>query len=289
MADCLEIEGKFEMGLKKWLQLRRAQKTADGICYQIRNGGAILLGFTKDASFREIPSQIDGMPVTEIQNLQGAPLSGTVIVPSTVRKIDDYGLSEISNMTALILPEGLEEIGYSAFSDNPMLEEVQFPMFFANVESTWGSFLDGCERLKRVRLPENLPVLSTSFFAGCEQLEEIQLPDSITEIGTDAFCDCLSLRKIQFPKSLRKIEPDAFCDCAALEEVRLPEGLKSLDECAFEECTNLRVVTLPNSLEYIGPGCFGGCENLIRPVIPSGCQVHPHAFDSDDLELEELG
>lgn len=87
------------------------------------------------------------------------------------RLIADYAFKE-SSVESLVLPEGLEIIGNSAF--------------------VW------CYSLKNITLPESLKVIGKEAFADCSKLTEISVPAGVIEIGDNAFYNCSSLTDIYF-------------------------------------------------------------------------------------------
>ena len=77
---------------------------------------------------------------------------------------------ENSNITEIIIPEGIEYIAPYAFQK--------------------------CKSLVRVILPSTLKGIGRGAFRGCELLEEIFIPSKCEVIETSAFKSCTSLRKL---------------------------------------------------------------------------------------------
>lgn len=50
---------------------------------------------------------------------------------------------------------------------------------------------EGCNKLKKVVLPNSVKVIGYSAFSGCESLSEINFPNSLTSIGMGAFINCI--------------------------------------------------------------------------------------------------
>lgn len=108
----------------------------------------------------------------------------------------------LTQITDVVIGEGVTDISSSAFS--------------------------GCTALKRVTLPETLTAVKSSAFSGCTSLKAISLPDAVTTIGGGAFSGCTSLEEIVLPADLTTISSSAFAYCAGLREVILPDGLQSI-------------------------------------------------------------
>ena len=82
-----------------------------------------------------------------------------------------------------------------------------------------GEFLfDGCENLRRIKLPAGLTSLWGYTF--CRSgFEEIVLPDGLTTLPPFAFKDCKNLRRVVCGAGMKKIYAWVFGGCDRLEEV----------------------------------------------------------------------
>lgn len=58
-----------------------------------------------------------------------------------------------------------------------------------------------------------ITILSIQVFNGCSKLEKVLLPNNLSEIKSTAFGDCSSLKEIDFPASLTIIGPFSFNKC----------------------------------------------------------------------------
>ena len=87
----------------------------------------------------------------------------------------------------LVIPEGVTEIGGSAFED--------------------------CTSLVSVTMAEGVKIISNDAFSGCTSLANVTLPSGLPEIGPDAFLFCESLKSISIPRSVTKIGTYAFVGC----------------------------------------------------------------------------
>ncbi len=107
-------------------------------------------------------------------------------------KIPDYAFS-CSGVKSIRLPEGVTEIGESAF--------------------------DGCSSLKSIQIPEGVTKIARYAFHRCTDLESVELPEGITWIGWYAFFQCSSLNNIKIPEKVTKIEYAAFAECDSLTDI----------------------------------------------------------------------
>lgn len=93
-----------------------------------------------------------------------------------------------TNITKIVIGEGITSIYNGAFADFRAVKEVVFP--------------------------NSLRTIGPAAFITCTSLETITLPYKITEIMDGAFCNCSSLKTITIPGSILEISPDAFYNCS---------------------------------------------------------------------------
>ena len=96
----------------------------------------------------------------------------TEIVGQTVYALSEDCFAGCTQLTAVILPEGLASIGDGAFS--------------------------GCTSLRGIAVPESVNVIGEDAFSGCTALEAISISGRIKHIREDAFDDCSYLGFIFF-------------------------------------------------------------------------------------------
>ena len=103
----------------------------------------------------------------------------------------------------VILPDGLETIGYGMFG--------------------------GDTSLKAVKIPDSVTTIGeTAMFGSCTSLEYVQLSSQLTYIPPAMFENCSSLKAISFPDSIQTLDYKVLRNCAKLQAIYLPSGLLSL-------------------------------------------------------------
>ena len=171
---------------------------------------------------------------------------GEVTVPSElggyeVYRIDDYALYGCDQMTKLVIPDSVCQMGVSAFR--------------------------GCNVLWSVQLSANLESIAEWAFRDCATLKEVVVPASVRTIDEYAFSKCLELSSVSFAGSVEVIERCAFQDCA-LTAIDIPEGLTTIGDNAFLGCHSLTNAVIPNSVTNIGIYAFSYCNNLQSLTLP---------------------
>lgn len=101
--------------------------------YRLEGGKAVITGYTGEAAILNIPAELDGYPVSAIgeRAFEGAAL------------------------TAIVVPEGVESVGWFAFY--------------------------GCERLLSVALPQSVDLIGYAVFDGCPKITVFCPSDSYAQ------------------------------------------------------------------------------------------------------------
>lgn len=167
-------------------------------------------------SLTELPEKLF-FNMTGLQSLRlGAKVS---VIP--------YGLCmQCPNLTALEMPDSVQEIGALAFAKNAWLKEA-------------GEF---------VVLGDGLLYL----YQGTKKV--ITLPEGIKAICSNAFSD-YEVVAVTCPTTLRKLFPHSMTG-GSLTEVRLNEGIEVLSKDAFVVTRSFSQVVIPNSVIEIDPDAF---------------------------------
>ncbi|MCL2044205.1 MAG: leucine-rich repeat domain-containing protein [Treponema sp.] len=173
-----------------------------------------------------------------------------VIIPDTiqdmpVREIRRRAFNE-SNITSVVIPEGVVIIGERAFANS--------------------------RSLTSVTLPETLIAIGIGAFADCRSLTSITLPESLIIIGDWAFAGCTSLTTVTFPEGLTAINEAALNE-SDIDDEDIPEGVITIGRSAFYRCTSLATVTLPEGLTAVGTMAFAGCSSLTTVTIPDSIEA----------------
>ena len=174
----------------------------------------------------------------------------TIEVPETHKKLAVTSIKQIRNLQktkTVILPDGLKEIGASAFY-NSSIASIVIP---DSVEIIGTSAFENCTSLANVTLPNNLMEISETLFRSCFSLTEITLPNTVTAIGYGAFQYCYGLESFTLPTNLTFIDAEAFSGCTGLVSIELPSKLRTIGDKAFENCFSLIEICNNSNLNII--------------------------------------
>ena len=200
--------------------------------YEITEKGTVEINYCSAPFFMlNVPDTIEGRPVTSIETLFGFSY------------IDD-GKSNFMRhfVTAIHLPDTVEEIHFCAFED--------------------------CINLRTINMPKSLKYTGWHILADTK-VSKLVFPEGITEIGCgedvdlarekcyETFADMKYLRRVEFPKSLKKIGNHAFADCRSLKKIKIPDGVEEISYGAFQD-SGIKQANFPKSLTTYDGCIFKG-------------------------------
>ena len=245
-------------------------------------------------SFRQVQSlQTVRFPDQLITLSSGCFMESDIRVAdlSNCTKLKTFGvdvLRDSINLTEVILPDSIEEIGFNALSNCKKLTHVNIPK---NLQKIEGSAFYGF-KLESFTVTDKMITIGNSVFTeetvilfddsnrkvkssliSSPGYNKIILSDNITLIEVYAFSENTRLHNINIPKGLSRIENGAFRLCDNLMKIDLQDAsnLKYIGDSAFTKC-NFSNIILPEGLEIMGAGCFESCERLEYVVLPKSLE-----------------
>ena len=156
-----------------------------------------------------------------------------------------------TEVTDLIIPDGVTSIGSSAFYN--------------------------CSGLTSVTIPNSVTSIGSSAFGGCNSLATIIVESDNTVYDSRNDCNAIiesstnelifGCKNTTIPNSVTSIREMAFFDCIGLTSLTIPNNVTSIGFQAFSDCRSLMSVTIPNSVTTIGYSAFENCTSLISVTI----------------------
>lgn len=181
--------------------------------------------------------------------------------PKTVKVIYDCAFYQ-SSVKNVVLPEGLEKIGNSAFWSNKAIESINFPSTLLDV--------------------------GDNAFEYCSVLDGIALPDGITHIGVSAFYNTKYYDDRNNWTDYGNVLINngwllqMYTDSLVSTTLTIAEGIKGLADNVFTY-TNINqftAISLPKSLKYVG-------ESALQSLYLA-TDIY-YASSKDDFEKIEIG
>ncbi|MCM1284612.1 MAG: leucine-rich repeat domain-containing protein [Acetobacter sp.] len=173
-----------------------------------------------------------------------------------------------SNITKIVVEEGITEIGEYCFYNCTALKTVVLPSTLVviggsgtydltgNTDVTRGAFRD-CTALESIILPNNLKTIEKHAFSGCTSLKSVTFPDSLTSLGDFAFRDCTSLTTVRYGTGMTSTGKYAFYK-SGVKYVEFSPTITSIDQYTFFN-TQITAIEIPEQIESIGMRAFANC------------------------------
>ncbi len=299
------------------------------VCHFIKNGTA---GLAYTLNDEKTAYKVTGI---------GEATDGGIIIPSQynglpVTEIAVNAFANCSIVTSVTIPDSITSIGRSAFAC-PNMKDVYFNASATNIEAFKGSYglyneySPGFNSDITVHIGANVTVIPDDFrflfavSATPDGIYRARITDidfaensSCREIGMRAFEWCNMIKHIRLPKSIKTISYNAFFDAIAeLESITVEDGnedyysdgncligkssgelllgcknstiptdgsVKSIGREAFCKCNNLMSITIPDSVTSIGHWAFHDCYNLTSITIPdSVTSIGSEVFGGCDI------
>ena len=222
--------------------------------FSVSYGEATVTAYTGSNTRVMIPETLGGYPVRSIGT--EAFISNTdireIILPSTLRRVEDYAFFDCINLSRVIIPNGVETIGLGAF------------MYCAFTE---------------VNIPASVTYLDCDAFYGCNSLEQVHVsPYNMTYVSFDGVVFSDDYTRLHFyPNGKRWTSYTVYGDIetigtwafsnSSIKHVTLHEGVRTLEDFAFNYCPYLTEVIVPASVTTIGQDVFAECEDLVVSVV----------------------
>lgn len=240
-------------------------------------------GYTKPTGAITIPDSIehDGVtyPVTRIGSNSFDECSNitSILLPNTITEIGTTSFSK-TGIDTMIVPNSVQQIGLGAFYHCPNLTYVCIP---PSVQSMGNGVFQDCSSLSTVLFNARNCTFSTysastyrgvtfrKAFDTCINLTTVIFGDSVETIPYAIFYECSSLTNVTIPSTVNSIGMYAFLGCESLTSIILPDSITTIPDGLFYNCSTLTNVIIPNAVSSIGNSAFRNCTSLHNIDLPN--------------------
>ena len=229
----------------------RCGKVDDGLLYEVYENHVSITGYDGDATEIVIPAEIEGLPVTSIDEsaFYWADNLTSIKLPDSVTYIGAWAFATCENLSSINIPDGVTFIGDRAFG--------------------------ACRGLTNISIPDSVTYIGDEAFLFCEGLTSFYIPDSVTYIGTHAFMGCYGLPGIHVDEDNPNYSNDSrgvlfdkektaliWAPKAISGSYAIPNSVSQIMDCAFSFCENLTSISIPAHITHIGNAAFEFCLGL---------------------------
>ena len=205
-----------------------------------------------------IPEKFENYVVAQIERwaFEGCENITAIVIPGNIKEIGDYAFSGCSQLSSIDLGN-TEILGSYIFEESTSLKTVIIPK-----EVTEASYTLTDSSVETVTFEEGIANIPEYICYNAEQLKNVTIYEKTnTEdeyvIGKYAFSGT-NISDIQLPKSLNEIGESAFSNCESLETIVIPNDVTVIKDDAFSNCSNVVSITLNEGLVEIGNYAFYG-------------------------------
>ena len=165
----------------------------------------------------------------------------TVVIGDGVTSIGDYAFYDCTRLTTVSIPASVTSVGSDAFGNTPWLEGQ----------------------------PDGVVYVGKVAYKWMGDAAIATIADGTVSISPEAFEGAL-ITSVSIPASVTSIGDFAFNSCQDLTSVIIPASVTSIGNYAFQSCTKLEYVyVLPTTPPTIGHNPFNACNALTAIVVPA--------------------
>jgi len=271
-TDFRHLSSNLDVFLILFLVLISASPAKAQFIYTTNDGAITITGYTGTNAVVSIPETIDGLPVSIIEGFGLNKSIRSVIIPNGVTQLVWRAFEGCQSLTNIHLGDGLEEIGFLAFSRCTNLAAITVSPFNLNYSShdgvlfnKEGTVILQCPLGKagNFSIPDGLIVLYKGTFGNCTKLTSVTIPDSAVRVEFGAFTFCTGLTNVILGGGISNIATRLFFGCSSLQRLTIPDNVIRIEDEAFASCTGLTNITLGKRVAKLGKLLFNNCTNLV--------------------------
>lgn len=175
--------------------------------YTESNGKITITDCDRNTESVEIPTEINGYPVTSIGDSAffGCDLT-SVTIPDSVISVGDAAFQRCGNLESVTIGKGVTIIGECPFVWWESLKNISVNGDNTNYCSVDGNLFNK-DKTQLIQyaiskedteyiIPDSIITIDAFAFFHCDSLTSVTISDSVTDIGRCAFSECISLKKI---------------------------------------------------------------------------------------------
>ncbi|MGN0179062.1 MAG: leucine-rich repeat protein, partial [Monoglobaceae bacterium] len=213
---------------------------------------------------------------------------GEYIVRNGTICVADYAFNSCSEITYVIMPDGVKSVGECSFSNCQSLTKIILP---DSVTHVGNKAFEGCPNVKEILTGNGVKLLDDFYIEEKKlSLRKLVIGDEVTTpIHFNMFEGFDSLTDVVIGDKVPYIEDWAFEGCKNLTNVEIGNGVSSIGDCAFMDCSKLVNFKIGNNLKLIGENAFAYCLRLDMMIPDSTTSIGKGAFIATGISNLTIG
>ena len=252
--------------------------------------------------------RIVGANTTTGASPNNGKITGFVVLPTTVKKVDGASFYQCTNITGYYISKNVESFvdGWSNSKlgefyvspentrftvENGALYSKDKSILWCSAKAGTGAFniSSNCKTIKScafarsgystINLPNGVTTLEGGSFRNMNNIKSITIPASLTNLQA-AFPCCGNLATINVNSNNSKyVSVDGVvytqdmktlvaCGAGKTGALTIPESVTVISPNACDGCSKLTSANIPNSVTSIGNWAFSGCSSLTKITLP---------------------
>ena len=217
----------------------------------------------------------------KVQGLRNPNRAGQVSIPSTfydgaaVTGIIDQAFKNCANVTKMIVPNSITEVGESAFANMTSLQELEVPYLGKSIDATGANsvlgYYFGSEAISGA-------TATKQYYSGSGSITRY-IPNSLNKvtinggvINRGAFEECFNLPTVILNEGVTEIERQGFYN-SGITAMNVPSTVTRINDEAFSRCQNLTTFYASDDkagerITELGFNIFQNCSSLQDLSIP---------------------
>ena len=204
-----------------------------------------------------------------------------IIIPDSIIEIGNKAFYECTSLESLTTGNSIERIGDHAFANCNNLVDFEITDSVNNI-GVYAFY--NCGNLENSVRAINLTEIGAFAFFGCANISEILLSDELLNIGEYCFSGCQNITEIIIPDSIINIPFGAFKDCTRLSNIIIGSGVSTINTFAFYNCSSLESIIIPDNVTEICGSIFDLCGSISDITLPFiGASANAETYDEGTL------
>lgn len=209
-----------------------------------------IINYKGNAKELTIPTEIDGIKVTEVLSLSKAKNLEILHIPNGINVYDAPAFAPKLKKITVRKDNKKYSVKNNALLNKKGTVMISYPGGYSTI-----------------KVPDSVLKIEYGAFDGAK-FKGIKFGKKIKRIDNYAFCEN-NFKTIETSKNIEIIGNGAFYGCSKLKKVVLNKSVKKICAGAFEECNNLKAIYIYN------PNCkIDTSKNFPYRAIPAGATIY---------------